>query len=141
VAPVAPIHRIQRREFLRWPVDLPSTRGAVVGLDGEDGPRFAARVIDLSGGGLRFECLDPIKAGDTVRILLDLDDEPPFAPYITVIESRRIEVSPTGESAFVKYDCRGFYSAIFERDRRRIIQYIFRQETAQRRAGSSPPLT
>jgi hypothetical protein len=83
---------LQRREFVRVPVDLPLLTASL--LDAQDTPvrEFALAVIDLSGGGIKFACDEPCKHDDRVQVALPLDGAAPIMPIMTVLEGSKQQV-------------------------------------------------
>jgi c-di-GMP-binding flagellar brake protein YcgR len=116
-----PARRDQRRHYVREVVDLPPVAGARLDQNGKPtGTTYLIRLIDLSGGGARFECSEQLQPDDLVELLLDLGDGRPFRAVVTALGPVD---NPVGRCIL-----RGYFSAIAERDRRRIIQYVFRQQ-------------
>ncbi|GIW07799.1 MAG: hypothetical protein KatS3mg060_2604 [Dehalococcoidia bacterium] len=118
---VASLERLQRRAFVRAPVDLNTMTAFLLGKDGEPTTRFAVRLLDLSGGGIGFECLEPLQPGQLFTLVLKLDAGEPIQPVVRVLE-----VGGRHDGAHGIRQVRGVFDAINERDRQRIIQYVYR---------------
>jgi hypothetical protein len=133
LTPSGPIERIQRREFVREPVDRDTMSAYRIGLDGEPAERFAVRLIDLSGGGIRFECLEPLVTDDLIGVNLRLDDGEPVRPIVRILAARVREViEPSGERYLTRI-ARGPFVAITEKERKRIVQFVFKLEARRHR--------
>jgi hypothetical protein len=75
--------------------------------------------VDLSAGGIRVTCDEPLRRGERLRVVLRLDDGQPL--------NATMEVLVGGLSA------QGRFDPLEERERTRIVQYVYRQELAERR--------
>jgi len=112
------ISRIQRRDDVRARVDLPPISAVRLSEDGKPLGLLGLQLIDLSAGGIRALCAEPLSAGDRLRLVLRLDDGAPITPTVDVL------VGGLG--------IQGHFAPMPERDRRRIVQYVYRQELAER---------
>ncbi|MBS4032719.1 MAG: PilZ domain-containing protein [Clostridiales bacterium] len=116
------ISRTQRRNYVRFPVNLPIFF-QVVGPDGYPLPDDVVRqgkTVDISGGGLQIVTMSPPDREDTVFIKLKLDDNNP----------RELQLS--GDVSWVVQDDWSkntrfgvSFTDISEVERERIISYIF----------------
>ncbi|MCS6802432.1 MAG: PilZ domain-containing protein [Chloroflexota bacterium] len=131
VLEVARVERIQRRAFVRAPVDLNTMPAYLLGADGEPTTRFAVRLLDLSGGGVGFECLEPLLPGQLFTIVLQLDGSSPIRPVVRVLE---VSARERGDPAIRRV--RAVFEAIAERDRQRIIQFVYRLLADERRRNN-----
>lgn len=113
------VMRVQRREDVRARVDLPPVSAMRLTAGGRPLGLLGVRLLDLSAGGVAFESPEPLRPDDRLRLVLHLDDGPPLTPVVRVLAP--------GRSA------RGQFSTMPERERRRIVQYVYRQELAERR--------
>ena len=77
-------------------------------------------VVDLSAGGIRMQTGEMLRAGERLRLSLRLDEGEPISAIV--------EVLAPGTTA------QGRFDIITEADRRRIVQYVYRLEVAERRA-------
>lgn len=127
------IRRIQRRQFVRVRVDLPTMTAYLLSDTKTPANRFAIRIIDLSGGGIQFECLEPLQRDDLLQVILRLNDARAFSPLVRVIDSAEELLTDSTGSQYSKFHVRGFFSAIGERERQGIIQFIFRKQAEERR--------
>ncbi|MFN8535284.1 MAG: PilZ domain-containing protein [Dehalococcoidia bacterium] len=132
VIEVSAVERIQRRGFVRAQIDLDTMSAFLLGADGEPARRFAVRLIDLSGGGVRFECLEPLAPGQLFTIVLTMGEEEPIRPVIRVVEA----ALRNDEDSILSV--RATFESIAERDRQRIIQLVFRLQSDARRRESEP---
>lgn len=128
VLEVTSVERIQRRAFVRTPVDLNTMSAALLGPDGEPSTRFALRLLDLSGGGIGFECLEPLQPGQLFTFNLQLDGTSPIQPVVRVLE---VSAREDGDPAI--RHVRAVFEGIAERDRQRIIQFVYRALADERR--------
>lgn len=113
------ISRLQRRDDVRARVDLPPISAVRLNEAGQPVGLLGLQLIDLSAGGIRALCGEPLAAGTRLRLVLRLDDDAPITPTIDVI---------VGGLAI-----QGHFGPMPERDRRRIVQYVYRQELSERR--------
>lgn len=128
------VRRIQRRQFVRVPVELPTTTGYILGEDGEPTIRFALRIVNLSGGGMLFECFEPLKHDDLVQINLKLDGDSIVSAILCMVDTEESGIVRGLDGDSIKYLSRGFFSGILERDRQRVIQYVFKRQTSIRKS-------
>jgi c-di-GMP-binding flagellar brake protein YcgR len=117
------ISRTQRRNYVRFPVNLPIFF-QLVGPDGDTLPDGEVvrqgRTVDISGGGLQIVAMSPPDREDTVLITLKLDDNNP----------RELQLS--GDVSWVVQDDWSkntrfgvSFTDISEVEQERIISYIF----------------
>lgn len=114
------ISRVQRREDVRARVAMPPA--SAVRLDAADEAMglVGVRLLDLSAGGVRFQTHEALRPVERLRLVLRLDDGPPLTPTVEVVEPGVV--------------ARGRFATMPERERRRIVQFVYRQELAERRA-------
>jgi hypothetical protein len=113
------VSRVQRREDVRMRVDLPPVSAVKLNPSGQPVGLLGLDVIDLSAGGIRVHGHEPLRAGETLRMVLRIDDGEP--------------ITPTVEILIGGYAPQGRFGTISESDRRRIVQYVYREELAERR--------
>lgn len=113
------ISRVQRRDDVRARVDLPPISAVRVDADGRPLGLLGLQLIDLSAGGIRALCGEPLSNGDRLRLVLRLDDDTPITPTVDVLVGG--------------FGIQGQFAPMPERDRRRIVQYVYRQDLAARR--------
>ncbi len=113
------ISRVQRRDDVRARVDLPPISAVLLDEDGRPLGLLGLQLIDLSAGGIRALCGEPLSSGDRLRLVLRLDDDPPITPIVDVLVGG--------------FGIQGHFAPMPERDRRRIVQYVYRQDLAERR--------
>ena len=101
-------------------VDLPPISAVRLSALGKPMGLLGLTVVDLSAGGIRLQTIESLRAGERLRLKLRLDDGEPIMPVV--------EVLVPGSTA------QGRFEMISEADRRRIVQYVYRQELAERRA-------
>ena len=113
--------RVQRREYVRLPVDL--TVSATLASD--DAP-FELYVIDLSASGVLLGRTADLRVEDGTILWLSIpieDDEPPIAPRGKVV--RGAEEGTHG----VRFDY------ITDDDQERLVRYVLREQLHLRREG------
>ncbi|MGE3907833.1 MAG: PilZ domain-containing protein [Chloroflexota bacterium] len=113
------VSRIQRRDDVRMPVDLPPISAVRLSLSGKPTGLLGLQAVDLSAGGIRVRGQEMLRAGERLRIVLRLDDDEPLTPVVQVVVP--------GQTAH------GRFERVSETERRRIVQYVYRQELAERR--------
>jgi hypothetical protein len=112
------LSRVQRRRDVRARVELPPVSAVRLGPSGAPTGLLGLEVMDLSAGGLRARVDEPLAAGDKVRLVLRLDGGQPLTPVMDVLIGGQL--------------ARGRFCPMPERERRRIVQYVYRQELAER---------
>lgn len=126
---VSEIEKFQRRQFFRLNciVDMTYRRA-----DGEDGKKNGI-LIDISGGGVRFNAPDKYKAGEQLIIEFALTVGGRLEKFETrakVISSARI---PNRETL---YENRVEFTDMPEKERESIVKYIFEEERRRRKRES-----
>ena len=116
------VSRLQRRDDVRMRVELPPISAVRFSATGKPLGLLGLTVVDLSAGGIRLQTIELLRAGERLRIMLRLDDGDPITPIV--------EILVPGTTV------QGRFEVISEADRRRIVQYVYRQELAARRAES-----
>lgn len=124
--------RIQRRKFVRASVDLPMSTGQLLDADGNPVERFALRVINLSGGGLYFECLEPLPDSADILVSLNLDGGNQISARIRIVGSDEGGVIQSDDGLNTKFFVRGYFARILDREQQKIVQYIFRKQASMR---------
>ncbi|HEY9856607.1 MAG TPA: PilZ domain-containing protein [Stenomitos sp.] len=82
VPPDDEIQRIQRRQFVRVPSDLPCTIEWQIDPEkGEFGPRVPGKLKDVSGGGVGLLIMPTIPVGTLARLEVELPQHGSFAAY------------------------------------------------------------
>lgn len=120
------VTRVQRRDDVRARVDLPPMSAVKLGSGDRPIGLLGLDVIDMSAGGVLLRGNEALAAGDRLRCVLRLDNGEPLTPLVEVLHS--------GTSV------RGRFGPMPERDRRRIVQFVYRQELAERRRLRSAAL-
>jgi c-di-GMP-binding flagellar brake protein YcgR len=83
-------------------------------------------LVDLSAGGIRARVGEPIAAGEQIRLVLRLDNGQPLTPVVDVLIGGQL--------------AQGRFCPMPEVERRRIVQFVYRQELAERqRAEAAAP--
>lgn len=119
--------RSQRREYLRWEVDLPIKLRTVEGseaTDGDEGGWWRARLIDLSGGGVAIRTGKPVQEDLPLSLQIRLPTGPIVAEG-SVIAQR-------ADGASFRIGIR--FERITEAARSRIVRFVFQEELRFRRA-------
>jgi hypothetical protein len=120
------LSRIQRRNDVRTRVDLPPVSAVRLDQRGKPTGLLGLELMDLSAGGIRARVGEPISTGEQIRLVLRLDQGQPLTPIVDVLDG--------GEIA------RGRFCPMPERERRRIVQFVYRQELVERqRAEAAAP--
>jgi PilZ domain-containing protein len=125
--------RIQGRRYARVQVSLPPVKAYLRDADDHPISAFTVALADIGGGGVRFECSERLEINSRVGLELALPEFEPFAAILTVIngpDESALDV-PGGEPA--RYSVRGYFSAIDEPDRQRIIDFVFRRRASEHR--------
>jgi PilZ domain-containing protein len=123
----------QRRQYVREFVSLPVTPATLVSSDEDPSPTFPIRFRDLSGGGISAWCQRQLARGDRVEVTIELGDGPPLTTEVTLVECVDEPQPPVVRGQEFPYVLRGPFSNLLERDRRRLVQYVFRLQVARRR--------
>ncbi|WP_059106008.1 flagellar brake protein [Shouchella shacheensis] len=119
------LHKIQRREFVRVPSQLPLTLHSV--KDNEF-PSIKALTRNISGGGLAFILKEapPFESGTNLRFSLEL---PSSKEDVVSVEgtAQVVRIAPPAEKVD-PYQVFLQFSAIEEKERQAIIRYTFRRQ-------------
>lgn len=110
--------KVQRREDVRARVSLPPASAVRLTPVGRAADLVGVSLVDLSAGGVRFHSSQPIYTRDRLKLILRLDEGEPLTPTVQVLAGGAI--------------VRGRFLQMPERERRRIVQFVYRQELAER---------
>jgi hypothetical protein len=113
------VSRVQRRDDVRARVKLPPVSAVRLSRAGQPMGLLGLQAVDLSAGGIRVTSDQPLHGGERLRLALRLGQGDP----LTV----NTEILIGGLSA------QGRFDPMPERDRQRIVQYVYQQELSQRR--------
>ena len=120
------LSRVQRRDDVRARVDLPLVSAVRLGPGGRPVGLLGLELVDLSAGGIRARTGEPIAAGEQLRLVLRLDNGQPLTPIVNVLIGGQL--------------AQGRFNPMPEGERRRIVQFVYRQELAERqRAEAAAP--
>ncbi|KLU60391.1 flagellar brake protein YcgR [Peptococcaceae bacterium CEB3] len=119
------IRRVQRRSFVRLPAFYPLAYRVVI-QEGLSEPRVG-RMLNLSGGGIRFRVNEEIEE----RALLYLYLQLPTGEIQTPAYVSRVEKEEDGTSYTVSAE----FDEIPERERDRIIRCVFELQRTMRKKG------
>jgi len=119
VAVCGRVSRVQRRDDVRARVKLPPVSAVKLNRDGRPVGLLGLQAVDLSAGGIRVTSEEPLRGGDQLRLALRLGQGDP----LTV----NTEILVGGLSA------QGRFGPMSERDRQRIVRFVYQQELWQRR--------
>ncbi|HVJ49559.1 flagellar brake protein [Desulfitobacterium sp.] len=119
------IYRVQRRNFVRVPAVYPLTFRSVDRQGLSDTKK--GTMLDLSGGGMRFQTSESVELGAILLAYLDL----PSGPIQTSARVCRADKIPDSKNYSISVD---FYQ-IPERDRDRIIRSVFDLQRVMRKKG------
>jgi len=118
------VRRIQMRDYLRVPCEFPARLDLAGGLNKDELPRRVnGRIVDISGGGVKFKTAIPVPRAQKVYLKFKLpliDKELNFVPG-KVIRRDQDDVSK-------KYFLGIEFSGISIEARNDIIQYVYRQQ-------------
>jgi hypothetical protein len=115
------VSRVQRRHDVRAQVDLPPMSAVRLGAGDVPLGLVGVRLLDLSAGGACFEIPEQLGSVERLRLMLRLEsDQPPLTPTIEILETGVVT--------------RGRFATMPESERRQIVQFVYRQELAERRA-------
>ena len=122
------VFRVERREYYRLAKLIRPRVAEVVG----DGPdrSLSAVIADISGGGLQFLERRPVPVGSVVRM------EIPLTSVDDILEARAEVVAvrkPEEGKSLYRISAR--FQDLPERDRRRLMQFIFQQQIELRKRG------
>lgn len=126
----ADIRRVQRRNFVRIDVTLPMVYYTVDDTAGQYSSGVQTKVIDISGGGLRFESDRPLDKDLVLDLVVELGGGERISAIGQVVRSLPIE-----KSGFNKYSIGIQFTIIEERDRDKIIKFIFQKQRELRQRG------
>lgn len=119
VAVCGRVSRVQRRGDVRARVKLPPVSAVRLNRDGRPVGLIGLNAVDLSAGGIRVTSEEPLRSGDHLRLALRLGQ----GEALTV----NTEILVGGLSA------QGRFGPMPERDRQRIVRFVYQQELSQRR--------
>jgi hypothetical protein len=120
------LSRVQRRDDVRARVQLPPVSAVRLGPGGKPMGLLGLELVDLSAGGIRARVDEPIAAGEQIRLVLRLDSGQPLTPVVDVLIGGQL--------------AQGRFWPMPEAERRRIVQFVYRQELAERqRAEAAAP--
>lgn len=117
------IELIQRRDYVRVEAFVPVTYRPA----GQDGWTAPANTLDVSGGGFQIAQAEGLRLGDVMRFTLELGEgeEPMQAVAAAVREA--------GEGTFGMR-----FVEILERDRKRLVGWVFARERLARQIARHP---
>lgn len=139
---VSNIDKIQRRDYFRLPlvtdvilkipigftIEKQVNKGKIIDVEIVNYKQLSVITKDISGGGLRTLVGEPLELGQIMRIII-------------ILEKERIEVE--GEvvrcrifdSAVKRYDCGIRFRDVEEKDRSKIIAFVFEKQRNLRKKG------
>lgn len=123
------IKQIQQRNFVREQMSLSmKVSFRAVGANDVEDESLAVITKDVSGGGVLFASKKPIRVGDKIRLLLELDGK-----VETLGEVVRVgkSIDPTIGITWVAVS----FIEIAERDRDKIIKFVFKKQMERRQKG------
>lgn len=128
VKPVSLIEKIERRSFFRMDCNLPVYYYVVDAKEHEERTLIECYTRDISGGGVCLVTDTPYEAGTNIRAYLKLDREISFLGTVV----RSIQVREKGK---IMYEVGIEYKQIENRDREKIISYVFETQRERLRKG------
>ncbi len=124
VTPPADFARIQLRSFVRLETALTAT----VGVAGSSQPPLKAITKNISGGGAKLAVKEPLDPGARVELAVELPDTGSLQAFGEVV---RVEHDEKRDFYIVAVK----FVEVSERERDKIIKYIFRRQLARRQKG------
>jgi len=121
------IAKFQRRNFVRVPALYPASFQTVSGEGLSDS--FKGTMLDLSGGGIRFLTEEYVEDGSILYVQSELPNGD-MQTQVRVIRTEKIE-----DSKPQRYCVATEFHEISERDRDRIIRFIFEIQRMMRKKG------
>lgn len=113
------VSRVQRRDDVRARVDLPPMSALRLDALGRPVGLLGLQVVDLSAGGIRVASEEPLARGDRLRLVLRLDGGQPLTPTVEILVGG--------------LQAQGRFAPMPERERQRIVQFVYHEEIAERR--------
>ena len=123
IEPTGTIELIQRRDYVRVEAFVPVTYRP----DGSDGWTATAHTTDVSGGGFQIADAEGLRLGDMRRFTLELGEGEDDVQAVAVA------VRDAGDDAFGMR-----FVDIFERDRQRLVRWVFARERLARQIARHP---
>jgi c-di-GMP-binding flagellar brake protein YcgR len=117
------VELIQRRDYVRVEAFVPVTYQP----DGPDGWTATANTLDVSGGGFRIADAEGLRLGDMLRFRLELGEGE--KPVQAVAQA----VREAGDDGFGMR-----FVEILERDRQRLVRWVFARERLARQIARHP---
>jgi PilZ domain len=118
------VELIQRRDYYRVEAFIPVTYQPY----GPDGHTVTANTLDVSGGGFRIAAAEGLRLGDMLRFTLELGEgEEPVQAIAQAV--REAGDDDTFGMRFVE---------ILERERQRLVRWVFARERAARQIARHP---
>lgn len=124
------VRRVQRRNFVRIDVGLPLVYHFVDESIGEYSEGFEGRTADISGGGLRFETEQAIEENIMLDMIIDLGCGERISAFGQVVRAFQVN-----KGSGIKYSIGVQFTMIDERDRDKIIKFIFQKQRELRQRG------
>ena len=122
--------RLQRRDFVRARVDLPPLSAVRLAPNGVPMGVLGVQLLDVSGGGVQIVSPEPLGRDERLRLNLRVDDGPPIQSTVAILDSRAGDPHSPARS-------HGCFGDLSERERTRIVQYVYRLELDARRQAES----
>jgi hypothetical protein len=117
--------RDQRRQYVREQVELPAQLAVELDASGRKvGEAQEIDVVDLSGGGIRFEVTQPVAPQSRLQLTLDVGTGP-FDVVVSVIDSY--------QTMSGRQFARCCFLEISERFRIDVIRFVFREQLRKAR--------
>lgn len=117
------VELIQRRDYVRVEAFVPVTYMPA----GPDGWTATAHTLDVSGGGFQIAEADGLRLGDMLRFTLDLGEGE------DAVEAVSCAVREAADRTFGMR-----FVEIVERDRQRLVRWVFARERLARQIGGHP---
>lgn len=118
--------RLQRRDHVRARVNLPPVSAVRLAPNGAPMGVLGVQLLDVSGGGVQIVSTKPLGREERLRLNLRLDDGPPIPSTVAIVDSQSGDPSSPARA-------HGCFGDLPERERTRIVQFVYRQELDARR--------
>lgn len=123
IAVTGEVRRFDRRRYPRARVALAATTAFQIFGGSRPPTAIPVRILELSGGGARIECLQPLEVGQVLQILVPIPEVQPAFAVVTVLEVLSSpgpsRIHPTNRTIVRVEFCR-----LLESERRLILRYV-----------------
>ena len=118
--------RLQRRDHARARVSLPPVSAVRLARNGTPIGVLGVQLLDVGGGGVQIVSTEPLARDERLRLNLRVDDGPPIPSTVAIVDSQAGD--PLGPAR--AHAC---FGDLPESERKRILEFVYRQELDARR--------